>query len=79
MNVVQCGNFDYSPQNMYKNCDTSLGYGRLHALDGVPEHQKNEHQAMDVVSSSMKSVTEESEAPLDILQCPVCQFTTLNR
>ncbi|XP_043273090.1 protein hunchback [Venturia canescens] len=79
-NAMQCGRFDYSPQSMYKNCDAAIAYGRLHTMDQVStDNQTNEHQAMDVVSSSMKSVTEDSDAALDILQCPVCQFTTFNR
>lgn len=71
---MQCSTFDYSPQRMFKNCASPLEYARHHAMD---EHQPE--QAMDVVSSTVKPSNDDVELGQDILQCPICAFTTLNR
>ncbi|XP_076753261.1 hunchback [Xylocopa sonorina] len=71
---MQCSTFDYSPQRMFKNCDSPLEYARHHAMD---DHQSE--QSMDVVSSTVKPSSEDVELSQDALQCPICTFSTLNR
>ncbi|CAK9802448.1 Protein hunchback (Fragment) [Anthophora quadrimaculata] len=73
-NNMQCSTFDYSPQTMFKNCGSPLEYTRHHPIE---DHQAE--QAMDVVSSTVKQSNEDVELSQDILQCPICAFTTLNR
>ncbi|XP_012273252.1 protein hunchback [Orussus abietinus] len=73
-NAMQCGTFQYSPQRLFKSC-SPLDFARaIHNMDEV-----GHESAMDMVSSSMKSSTGETEIPQDTLRCPVCAYTTLNR
>ncbi|XP_017789338.1 PREDICTED: protein hunchback [Habropoda laboriosa] len=73
-NNMQCSTFDYSPQRMFKNCGSPLEYTRHHTMD-----DRQTEQAMDVVSSTVKQSNEDIELGQDILQCPICAFTTFNR
>ncbi|XP_015439572.1 PREDICTED: protein hunchback isoform X2 [Dufourea novaeangliae] len=73
-NNMQCSTFDYSPQRMFKTCGSPLEFTRHHSMD---EHQSE--QTMDVVSSTVKPSNEDVELGQDILQCPICAFSTVNR
>ncbi|XP_076634817.1 hunchback [Colletes latitarsis] len=74
-NNMQCSTFDYSPQRMFKNCGGSpLEFARHRSMD---DHRPE--QAMDVVSSTVKPSNEDTELSQDLLQCPICTFSSMNR
>ena len=74
-NNMQCTAFDYTPQAMFKGCTSALEYTQHHSMEG---HQAD--QAMEVVSSMVKPPpNEDAEHSQDVLQCPICAFTDLNR
>ncbi|XP_076168887.1 hunchback [Ptiloglossa arizonensis] len=73
-NNMQCSTFDYSPQRIFKNCGgLPLDYARHHSMD---DHRTE--QAMNVVSSTVKPSSEDVELGQDVLQCPICAFTSMN-
>ncbi|KAK1127064.1 hypothetical protein K0M31_004673 [Melipona bicolor] len=66
---MQSSAIEYNSQNS----DLSGEYGNQHNAN---EHQPE--QAMDDVSN-MKQCSEDSDSGQNLLQCPVCTFTSLNR
>ncbi|XP_003699204.1 hunchback isoform X2 [Megachile rotundata] len=73
-NTMHCGAFDYSPQSMFKNCDSPVDYNRNPSMD---DHQAE--RAMDVASSTTKPPNGDVEYGPDSFQCPICAYTSLNR
>lgn len=71
---MQCTAFDYTPQAMFKSCASPLEYAQHHSMEG---HQPD--QAMEIVSGTVKPSNDDAELVQDVLQCPVCAFTAVNR
>ncbi|KAK9306939.1 hypothetical protein QLX08_002562 [Tetragonisca angustula] len=69
-NMQNSTHFEYNSQNG----DLSGEYGKSHSVN---EHQPE--QEMNDVSNTMKQSSEDSNPSQELLQCPVCPFTSLNR
>ncbi|XP_054014360.1 protein hunchback [Hylaeus anthracinus] len=69
--AMQCSTYDYGSQQLFKNCGGS-------PLEFSMDVHHAE-QAMNVVSSTVKPSNEDADISQDVLQCPICAFTALNR